>query len=274
VLFVPVPELPFRSLSVPTVIVVHDVGPLSDPQIYPFHRRLRVKAALRIAAKRATTIVCVSEATRSGLHAALEIHAKHVIGEGPRRDVGEEPAGPSARPYALYVGSLLPHKNVETVAAAFTGSGDDELRIVGPVGKSERAALARWRTDLGINGRVSHLGYVEPKELATLYAGATAVVCPSLHEGFGLPAVEAMRLGVPVIAAAIPASMEVVGDAGLLIAHPRDASEWRSALDSLNSDSQLRERLSHAGRERSELFSWEEAGNAMAGVLLEAGVGC
>ena len=118
-------------------------------------------------------------------------------------------------------------------------------------------------------GHVRHEGYVDERQLRTLYEEAVLLVLPSLDEGFGIPALEAMTIGVPVIAAARGALPEVVGDAGLLV-DPLDVSALAAALERVLSDDQLRDRLSVAGRARTRRFSWRASADALIGAYSQA----
>jgi glycosyltransferase involved in cell wall biosynthesis len=120
------------------------------------------------------------------------------------------------------------------------------------VGDSVRACAAR----AGAAGAVAQLGSVNEKELRTLYQGALALAYPSLYEGFGLPLVEAMACGAPVIASNVASMPEVLGDAGVLI-HPTDTAAWTHTIVDLLNDSETRERLRAAGVRRAGEFTWE-----------------
>ncbi len=268
----PVPELPLRKLPVPSVIVVHDVGPLVAPAFYSPAKRIRYQAVLPRACRLATAVVCVSQATLAGLHAAtgLDPSRCEVIGEGPQL-LGEPPDGPPARePYLLYVGSLDPRKNVETLLDAFAQDGtqlDSKLVIVGPVENGASGALHERLTRLGIGDRVHHLGFVSPERLVTLYREASALVLPSLYEGFGLPVLEAMQSGTPVVASDIPSLREVAGDAALYVSRPLDADCWREALIRISTDPALRAELSRRGTVAAAEFSWSQVGRRFSVLL-------
>ena len=131
-----------------------------------------------------------------------------------------------------------------------------------------RQTLARL-TSPPLAGHVRHEGYVDDRRLRRLYEEAVLVVLPSLDEGFGIPALEAMAVGVPVIAAQRGALPEVVGDAGLLV-DPLDVSALTVALERVLGDAQLRDRLSAAGGARARQFSWRASADALAGAYAQA----
>ncbi|HUR17788.1 MAG TPA: glycosyltransferase family 1 protein [Acidimicrobiales bacterium] len=166
--------------------------------------------------------------------------------------------------YALVVGTLWPYKNVGTLIDALAIArtrlpGRFRLLVAGrdPDGRQMPALRARAATG-NVEHEVEFLGHVEGPPLDELYRNATVVVFPSRLEGFGLPALEAMARGVPVIASNRTALPEVVGDAGLLV-DPDDAQELADRLAEVASDPDLRERLSAAGRRRADELSWDRA---------------
>jgi GT2 family glycosyltransferase/glycosyltransferase involved in cell wall biosynthesis len=268
----PVPELPLRGLPVPSVIVVHDVGPLVAPAFYSLPKRLRYQAFLPRTCRLASAIVCVSEATLLGLRAVAGIDPRRcaVIGEGPQLLGKAAEPPPSARPYLLYVGSLDARKNVGTLLdalAARDAATDVDLLIVGPAEERAVAGLRRRVHRLGLEGRVRHLGFVPPEQLTALYRGAAAVALPSLYEGFGLPVLEAMQSGTPVVASDIAPVREVAGDAALYVSNPLDVDAWRAALARICEDSAVRADLSRRGVEAAMRFAWADVGRRFSDLL-------
>jgi glycosyltransferase involved in cell wall biosynthesis/GT2 family glycosyltransferase len=272
VVLTPVPELPLKRLPVPTVIVVHDVGPLVAPAFYSLPKRLRYQAFLPRTCRLASAVVCVSHATLVGLQAATGTDPRRceVIGEGPQLlDIAPDHES-ADMPYLLYVGSLEPRKNVNTLVNAFAAADPPlpaNLVMVGPTEEGESEALARRVARLGLDGRVQHLGFVGPARLKALYRDALAFVLPSLYEGFGLPVLEAMKSGTPVVASDIPPVREVAGDAALYVAKPLDESCWREALARVSADDALRAELTSRGPDVAESFSWLEVGRRFTDLL-------
>jgi glycosyltransferase involved in cell wall biosynthesis len=240
VVLVPYPEMSLRRLPVPSVMVVHDVRAVVAPRYDTLGRRLRFTAALGPACRAATHVICVSEFTRVALDACVRIDPARVsvIGEAASSHVQSVVSPPQPiRPYVLYVGSLMPHKNVDTLVRAFALPGPDlDLVLVGPATTAEREHLDELAAGLGAGGRVHHAGWQSDRDLGALYASARAVVIPSIHEGFGLPVLEAMLLGVPVVASDIPAFQEVAGGHATLVGRPLDPVAWRDALAALDPD--------------------------------------
>lgn len=272
VVLTPVPELPLRKLPVPSVIVVHDVGPLVAPAFYSSFKKLRYEAILPRTCRLASAVVCVSHATLMGLHAATGIdpHRCEVIGEGPQ-SLGEASERTcQAEPYLLYVGSLDPRKNVNTLLDAVVEADPPlavKLFIVGPVEGRASAVLNARLAQMGVGNRVQHLGFVSPEKLTALYREAFAVVLPSLYEGFGLPVLEAMHGGTPVVASDIPSIREIAGDAALYVSRPLDADCWRDALSKIAGDVALRTDLSRRGADMATRFSWSEVGGRFSDLL-------
>ena len=268
----PVPELPLRKLPVPSVIVVHDIGPLVAPAFYSLPKRLRYQSFLPRACGVASAVVCVSQATLTGLHAAtgIDLGKCEVIGEGPQLLNAPHAGDTVGEAYLLYVGSLDPRKNVDTLVSAVTGAEPPlpaKLLVAGPNEGGTSAELNERVAWLGASDRVRHLGFVGPERLAALYRDASALVLPSLHEGFGLPVLEAMLSGTPVVASDIPPVREVAGDAALYVSQPLDADAWRTALARICADDELRAELSARGAVASARFSWAEVGRHFSDLL-------
>jgi glycosyltransferase involved in cell wall biosynthesis len=169
--------------------------------------------------------------------------------------------------YALHVGTVEPRKNVPTLLAAWRllrARRADPPPLVLCGGFGWRAEEARREiAEAEQEGWAVHLGYVGAAELAALYAGAELVALPSFYEGFGLPAVEALRAGVPLVASDLPVLREVAGDAALY-APPASPELWADRLGELLADPALRQEMSRKGRERAGRFDWDRAAEATA----------
>ena len=213
----------------PLVVTVHDVAPALFPEAFPTHGRWFHARGLAAAARRAALVITVSHAAAREIEAHSAISRDHlrVVPNG----VDHVDASPeqitatiaryrlAGAPYILWVGSLEPRKNVATLVEAFAslvesgGAGDHRLALAGPSGwltgdLVPASALARLG---GPDGRLRLLGPVSEAELRALYAGATLFALPSRHEGFGLPVLEAMAQGTPVVCSDIAALRELTG---------------------------------------------------------------
>lgn len=268
--FVPFPELAARALPVPSVVVVFDVGPLVAPALFTRAKRARFVLDQARVCRAATRVVCVSNATLIALHGAVGVDpAKcEVIGAAAQlRLPAYSRIGDDADPYVLYVGTLLTHKNVPTLVKAFSGEPvrrPGRLLLAGPATTTERRDLDALVATLGVAGRVQHRGWVPVEELARLYASAWAVAVPSLHEGYGLPVLEAMGAGAPVVASDIPSIREVAGDAVAYVSRPLDPDGWRAALGRLFDDPVERESLARRGLQKAATYSWETVAEQLA----------
>jgi glycosyltransferase involved in cell wall biosynthesis len=182
------------------------------------------------------------------------------------------PDGTPAR-YGLFVGTLEPRKNVATLLTAWRelrrdDGGAPPLLLCGPRGWRAQA-LRRQLADAESEGWLRYLGYVSPAELAALYRGAAVVALPSLYEGFGMPAVEAMAAGAPLVLSDLPVFREVAGDAALY-APPGRPDLWRDRLRQVLGDDALRQDLSRRARERGARFDWQRAATATADAWRDA----
>jgi glycosyltransferase involved in cell wall biosynthesis len=169
--------------------------------------------------------------------------------------------------YILFVSCLEPRKNLARLFKAFDRSGlHDQYQLVlaGPKGWHFRELEVLWNS-LDSRSRIRWLDYVPGEELSALYSGAAFFVYPSLVEGFGLPILEAMSVGCPVLTSDVSSMPEVAGEAALYV-DPLDVDSIIDGLIQLASDSTLRERLSRDGRERVKLFTWDKMAKSMLGI--------
>ena len=257
---------------IPTAITVYDLIPWTQPdQARKGSARIE-RATIRPALRRAAALLCISAATRDDLcrlfpvaepkASVVPLAADARFGE-PVETTGH----PSLdRPYVLAVGTLEPRKNLERLIAAWLSLSPDEraghaLALVGPRGWDDAPILQAAR-DAG----AVLVGQVSDEELHALYAGATVFAYPSLYEGFGLPPLEAMAAGAPVLTSDVSSLPEVVGDAALRV-DPTDTDAIASGLRALLADDPLRERLRTAGRERAQAFSWERTARETLALL-------
>jgi glycosyltransferase involved in cell wall biosynthesis len=233
------------------------------PRLTTLGYRLSLAAIRRVAA-----VITVSECSRSDLlrFADCDPGRVHVILEGVSErfrpvdrkdgDRGEERDGRPMR--ILHVGHCGVYKNIEGILrsipllVARLGPQVVFVKVGGLFTRSQLALIAR----LGVEKHVQHLGMVPAADLPGVYAGADLLLMPSLHEGFGLPALEAMACGTPVIASNQGSLPEVVGEAGLLV-EPNDVEQIAAAAERLLTDAELRADLRKRGLERARTFTWE-----------------
>jgi glycosyltransferase involved in cell wall biosynthesis len=270
VIHAPAYTAPFWS-PVPVVLTIHDVSYERYPQWYPYRRDWARRAFYRRSAYAASHILTVSRFSATEIAAAYRIPAERMTVTPLGVDDGFAPANPDfpgelpagvTPPYLLHVGDLHERRNlamlVEAVLAArphFAALPALSLVLAGAdrgVGDAVCAIAAR----AGAADAVVRLGPVSEKRLRTLYRGAIALAYPSLYEGFGLPLVEAMACGTPVIASNTASMPEVLGDAGMLV-DPADAQAWTRAIIDVVNNEQTRGRLRTAGLRRAADFTWE-----------------
>lgn len=271
--FFPVPS------DIPALVTIHDVIAETHPdQIFPSMRsrwlwNQKVRSALRSSKRLAT----VSENARGRIAKAFGRSAKEiaVVGEGvderfQRQDAAKQAAArrqlgiAADEPILLYVGGISPHKNLAALVRSLRlvadgGVVDWRLVLVGEVaGDSFYSAHREVRStirDCRLDQRVTFAGYVDDPTLTSLYSAARMLVLPSLDEGFGLPAAEAMACGAPVAASNAGALPEVVGDAGLLF-DPLDEIAMARAIQRLLTDNALHAGCSRIGVERAKRHRW------------------
>ena len=264
----PIGAVPMLSTA-PTVVTVHDLAFLKYPEQLPRSRRTWLIGATRLSARRASKIITVSQATANDLQEWLDIPDDRIQAiplatsgkvervEGQSLDVFKM-KWDIDRPYILAVGTLEPRKNLPTLLRAFAKIKDDvdhQLVLVGPEGWLT-GELKSTLDELNLGDRVRLTGFVSDEELGGWYSGADLYVFPSYYEGFGLPAIEAMRCGAPVLASDNSAFPEVVGDAGVLIP-ASDVDLWAESIRDLLQDESRRLHLRDLGFARADAFNWD-----------------
>lgn len=269
VVHAPAYTAPFWS-PVPTVLTIHDVSYELHPQWYPYRRDWMRRVFYRRSAHAASHILTVSGFSASEISAAYHIPRERItvtplgVDEGfapaDSRMPGELPAGVVA-PYLLHVGDLHERRNlamlVEAMLAARRHFGAAPALSLVLAGRDRGIAdnLFALAAQAGAADAVVQLGTVREKQLRALYRNATALVYPSLYEGFGLPLLEAMASGTPVIASNVASMPEVLGDAGLLL-DPMDRQGWMQAIVDIVNDQKKRSRMREAGLRRAAEFTW------------------
>jgi glycosyltransferase involved in cell wall biosynthesis len=256
VLHCPTYRGPLRP-ALPLVVTVHDLAVLRHPDAFNrWTRNYSPRVVPRVLAA-ARRVIAVSEFTRRELVDLLRIPDEKIRVVPNGIDDAFTREGPAAEgDYVLAVGTLEPRKNLARLVEA-ARSSDVELRVVGAPG---------WGgVEVGGNG-VRWLGEVNDAELARLYRGALCVAYPSLYEGFGIPVLEAMACGTPVVTSRGTAMEEVAGGAAVLV-DPNDPGELAVGIERAAAE---RDTLVALGLERARAFRWEAIADATVGVYREA----
>ncbi len=247
------------------LLVIHDAGVFATPEAYSWRFRAWYRLLHRELARRGMAIATVSEFSRGEIERHLGVPRERVavLGEGAEHILREHTVPPPLPPgsYALAVGTPAAHKNLRVLgatAAMLRARGLDLVAAGGVAGGV--FGEASWP------GSIRPLGRVDDAMLATLYRGATCLVFPSRYEGFGLPAIEAMACGCPVVAAAIPALREVCAEAALFVP-PDDAQGFSEAVSHLLDEPGQAAALREAGFARARRFTWQAAAERLLGAL-------
>jgi glycosyltransferase involved in cell wall biosynthesis len=257
----------------PVVITIHDLIFDRYPEYMPWAwSRPYYRLLMKLSTRRAQRIISVSQATAHDLlHYYKILPGKvSVTREGVEPSFGTVPHEDRLwalrrqykleRPVILSVGARRPHKNLARLVRAFASLVPHvahDLLLVGPADNRFPDEAREVAAEAGLNGRVRFLDWVPETDLASLYALADLVVVPSLVEGFGLPALEAMASGTPVLATRTSSLPEVVGEAGVLV-DPYDTEALASGMRELLYDEARRQRLAEAGRMRAQSFTWRQ----------------
>lgn len=267
-----------------TVVTIHDMSLRLYPECHPVRRLLLNRPLMHVAIRRASAIVTVSYSTRRDL---LRLH-----GLAPERvSVVHEAASPAFRPisdrgrldgmrakyglparFILYVGTIEPRKNLARLIDAFAQARaagiPHDLVCVGPYGWSSRDLAGRIE-QLGLSRHVHFTGYVPFEDLPVIYNLGELFVFPSLYEGFGLPVVEAMASGTPVLTANTSSLVEIAGD-GAETVDPMNTEALGEAIYGLLTDEPRRRDLAQRGWRRSRAFSWSQTAKDMLAVYQRA----
>ncbi|MCS7251423.1 MAG: glycosyltransferase family 1 protein [Anaerolineae bacterium] len=268
---------PFRAL--PSVFTLHDLIFRLYPETHMPLNRWFLSLMMPRFLRCADAVIAVSECTRRDVLRWYRVPEEriYVIYEGV--DVRFRPASPEAIAalraryslpdrFILYVGTIEPRKNLPTLFAAYRylleRYPDVGLVIAGKAGWLTQGTFRALR-EMGLRDRVRFLGYVPDDDLPILYSAASVFALPSLYEGFGLPPLEAMACGTPVIVSDTSSLPEIVGEAGLRVPPDRPA-DWTAALAVTLADESLRARLREAGLRQAARFKWAETARQTAEV--------
>jgi len=276
-------EIPFWSRC-PSVVTIHDLSLLLHPEAHRQNLVRRARWRLPRMAKSATRIITPSESVKREVCEILKIKPDKVVvtPEAPRSTfkrregaavvelrqrlgIGED--------FILFVGTVEPRKNLRRLVEAFdqllrTTSLSPQLVIAGGQGwlMDDFGSVIKQKK---LEDRICRTGYLQDEELCALYSSCKAFIYPSLYEGFGLPPLEAMACGAPVITSRIPSITETVGMAARLV-DPRDVNDLSRAIAEMLSDEQERKHFSEAGTEHVKQFTWEQTALKTLEVYKEA----
>ncbi|WHZ21302.1 MAG: hypothetical protein OJF47_000414 [Nitrospira sp.] len=260
------------------IALVYDLIPLRLPKLFTDHRTFRHR--MERVCRRATALVAISAQTKQDLVDLLGIDPAKISVIYP--GAPEAVAMPDqiridtvlhkhhiAGPYLLYVGALGPHKNVATLVQAY-----ERARAVGSL--EDKLVIAGWHTwgrptlDLVARSPVKEdiilTGFVPDEELFCLYAGADLFLFPSLYEGFGLPVLEAMAYGLPVMTSNTGALPEAIGEAGISV-DPHDPDAWAGNIVRIMGDADLRRTMARQSLRQAERFSWTRSADRLQGLF-------
>lgn len=259
----------------PTVVTAHDLAFLTGRRNQSLYARLYWEQVLRHSARHARQIIAVSEQTRDELATYWSVNPERItVVHNALRSMSHAGLAPSpgaqrlratlGASYLLHVGRIVTRKNVEQLVRAYdllAGEFPDlHLALVGGAGYGSAPTLALIAAS-PYRDRIHLLGWVSDDDLAALYAGARVFVFPSLHEGFGLPLLEAMACGVPVVASYAAAHPAIVGSAALRV-DGSSATALAHGIAAAMNDPELRATLSERGRAQAQSFSPEACARA------------
>jgi glycosyltransferase involved in cell wall biosynthesis len=268
-LFSPVPELPIGTRC-RAIATIHDLIPLHFPQWFSQAQKLYCRYYIPTVLQQAEHIICNSQTTAQDVVKFCGISAQKVTAIPLAYDTSNfRDLQLPQKNYFLYLGRHNPHKNPQRLVSAFAAlpnCSDYELWFAGPSDPRYTPALRAQITALGLQQQVKFLDYVPYKELPKLLNQAIALVFPSLWEGFGLPVLEAMACGTPVITSNLASLPEVAGDAALLV-NPYEVAELTQAMQAIVTEANLRSQLHQSGLARAAQFSWTQTGQATAEIL-------
>jgi glycosyltransferase involved in cell wall biosynthesis len=266
------------------VVTIHDLSPLLHPETHPGNLVRRARRRLPLMAKASSMIITATESVKREIceHLRVEDGKVAVTPYAPRRNFRPLPPEQTvevrtrlniADDFLLFVGTIEPRKNLITLVKALdeilrTTTWRPQLVIAGKVGWLSDE-LFSYIQQSGIAEHIRFIGYVSDQDLRALYSSCRMCVYPSLYEGFGLPPLEAMACGAPVITSRIPSIVETVGTAASLVS-PIDVQGLAQAITQLLGDENQRSYFASAGIKRAAEFTWEKTARATLEVYEEA----
>lgn len=258
---------------VPFVFTIGDLIHLHVAEETSRAKRAYYSLLVKPAIKRSHAVVTFSEYSKQQIVEWSGVSPDHIrvvwCGVSPEFSPEGSKFDPGF-PYLFYIGNAKPHKNAKRLLAAFAQANiPKEIKLIIRIGGAQNNEFAEEAQWLGIIDRVIFTGLIPDAELPNYYRGAVALVFPTLYEGFGLPPLEAMASGTPVVTSNTTSLPEVVGDAAVLV-DPLSLEHIASGIERVVLDSDLRVRLRAAGLERSKRFTWEKTAALVQETLQEA----
>ncbi len=254
------------------IFTIHDLMHLRVPEHRTITKWIYYELVVKRGVKNAYKVITDCEYTKNDIVEWTNVHPDKIIVAScgvnkiyQRRNSNQFS---DLQPFLLFVGNIRHHKNVNRLFESFAKADrPPELKLVltGNIKEEQLHLLNR----LGIRGSVEYIGFIPEEDLPALYSSAIALAIPSLFEGFGLPALEAMACGTPVIAANATSLPEVVGDAALLI-DPHSTNSIKNAIESLIDNKILRAQLSQRGLVQAKKFNWDKTFNIVESVIKTA----
>lgn len=256
-----------RFCPTPAVVTIHDLSYFYYPNEFLKKDLYQLTNWTGYSVKKAAKIIAVSKTTKKDLIKFYNLADEKikVIYNGFKINKNNQPIKPPIKikkPYLLFVGTIQPRKNLKTLIKAFyfllKEKPQYSLIIAGKKGWLYKKIFAQVKK-LNLKNKVNFTGYLTDNQLAYLYKNAVLFILPSLYEGFGLPLLEAMRFGCPVIASSVSSLPEIGGDACLYF-NPTSSEDLKNKMVQLLDNQNLRKKLIKKGIERIKLFSWEKCG--------------
>jgi len=265
----------------PTVVTVYDLSFIHFPDRFPALQRWYLASQTRRSCRQARRVITISESSRQDVHRFFDVPLARIDVVQPGVDSYYRPV-PAVdvvafrqrenlpEKFVLHVGTLQPRKNLPVLLEAFATLGRPELQLLLVGGKGwQFDEIFQGITRLGIQEQVRLTGYVPDQELPLWYNAAALFVFPSLYEGFGMPVIEAMACGTPVIAANTSSIPEAAGKAAILF-EPQDVTELAERMGTVLDDPELSNKMREKGLRQAQQFSWQRAGRETAAVYRKA----
>jgi len=264
--------LPYLPVC-PMVVTIHDMTFDLFPQFHEPIKRIYFPFMIRMAVARAACVLAISQSTAKDLKRLIpKSHAKTAVTLlAPRSGIVPRAGNPiTDEPYVLFVGTIEPRKNLDSLIKAWlslkpTERGNCRLKVIGARGWMV-SSLSESASD---QDGVDFIGHVSDESLIQHLSNALLFAYPSMYEGFGLPVIEAMGLGVPVLTSDVGATREIAADAAWLV-DPNSQASIAEGLKALLCNEELRQTLSQAGLERSMRFSWQQTASRTMSVLIDS----